>query len=64
MSTAMGADPVSLRFDISAYRVEGNTLLKPNKIQAVLAPYQGKQRDFGDVQRALDALEGAYRQAG
>ena len=64
LSTASGADPVSLRFDISAYRVEGNTLLKEKKIQSVLAPYKGKQRDFGDVQRALEALESAYRQAG
>ena len=64
LSKAIAADPVSLRFDISAYRVEGNTLLKDKKIQAVLAPYKGKQRDFGDVQRALEALEGAYRQAG
>jgi hemolysin activation/secretion protein len=61
---AAAADPVSLRFDISAYRVEGNTLLKQEKIQSVLAPYKGKQRDFADVQRALEALEGAYRQAG
>lgn len=64
LSTAIGADPVSLRFDISAYRVEGNTLLKEKEIQSVLAPYQGKQRDFGDVQRALEALELAYRKAG
>jgi len=64
LSKAIAADPVALRFDISAYRVEGNTLLKEKKIQSVLAPYQGKQRDFGDVQRALEALEGAYRQAG
>ncbi len=64
LSTAIGADPVSLRFDISGYRVEGNTLLKQKKIESVLAPYKGKQRDFGDVQRALEALEGAYRQAG
>src|SRR4051812_38774199 len=61
---AAAADPVSLRFDISAYRVEGNTLLKEKKIQSVLAPYKGKQRDFADVQRALEALETAYRQAG
>ena len=64
LSMAIGAEPVSLRFDISAYRVEGNTLLKEKNIRSVLAPYQGKQRDFGDVQRALEAIEGAYRQAG
>ena len=64
LSKAIAAEPISLRFDISAYRVEGNTLLKDKKIQSVLAPYKGKQRDFGDVQRALEALEGTYRQAG
>src|SRR5258708_19327260 len=64
LSKAIGADPVSPRFDISAYHVEGNTLLKEKQIESVLAPFKGKQRDFADVQRALEALEGAYRQAG
>ena len=64
LSKAIGAEPITLRFDISAYRVEGNSLLKDQKIQSVLAPFKGKQRDFSDVQRALEALEGAYRQAG
>src|SRR5258708_27257154 len=64
LSKAIGADPVSLRFDISAYHVEGNTLLKEKQIESVLAPFKGKQRDFADVQRALEPLEGAYRQAG
>jgi hemolysin activation/secretion protein len=61
---ALGADAVALRFDISGYRVEGNTLLKDQDVQSVLAPYRGKQRDFGDVQKALEALEAAYRKAG
>jgi hemolysin activation/secretion protein len=61
---ALGADAVSLRFDISGYRVEGNTLLKDKDVQSVLAPFRGKQRDFSDVQKALEALELAYRKAG
>lgn len=64
LSSAFAADPVVLRFDIAGYRVEGNTLLKDRTIRNVLAPYKGKQRDFGDVQKALDALETAYRKAG
>ena len=61
---AFGADPVSLRFDITEYRVEGSTLLTKKQIQSAVAPFQGKQRDFADIQRALEALETAYRKAG
>ena len=57
-------EPVSLRFDISGYRVDGNTLLKQRDVDAVLAPFVGKSRDFGDVQRALEALQSTYSKAG
>ena len=53
-----------LRFDIADYKVEGNSLLKPAEIARALAPFRGKNRDFGDVQRAVEALEAAYRKAG
>jgi len=33
-------------------------------VQAVLAPYTGAGRDFGDVQHALEALEALYRARG
>lgn len=56
------ADPQ--RFDITRFDVVGNTLLPDAKVQALLAPYTGSRRNFGDVQRALDALENAYRAAG
>ncbi len=58
------AAEVSLRFDITRYEVEGNTLFKPEQVQALVAPFTGKQRDFGDIQRAVEALEQAYRTAG
>jgi hemolysin activation/secretion protein len=53
-----------IRFDIARFAVEGNTLLPPSDIEALLAPYTGKDRDFGDVQRALEALERAYARRG
>ena len=55
---------VSLRFDILRYEVEGNTLFKPEQVLALVAPFAGPQRDFGDIQRAVEALEQAYRTAG
>lgn len=60
----LGAEPVRLRFDITAYRVEGSTLLTNNQVQSTVAPFRGKQRDFADIQRALEALETAYRGRG
>lgn len=54
----------SERFDIEAYEVEGNTLLKPQEIEHMLLPYTGRQREYGDVQRALEVLERTYRARG
>lgn len=58
------APPAIVRFAIERFQVEGNTLLKTTEIDAALAPHTGVERDFGDVQRALEALEGLYRQRG
>jgi len=64
-STAAAADDSGvIRFEISRFEVQGNSLLSPLQIDALLAPFTGKQRDFGDVQRALEALEAAYHQQG
>ena len=52
------------RFDIRAFRVEGNKLLSRQEVDAVLAPFIGSQKDFGDVQRALEALEQVYKDRG
>lgn len=49
---------------IQRFQVTGNTLLAPDMIERLLAPYTGEGRSFTDIQRALDALEGAYRTAG
>jgi len=52
------------RFDIIRFEVQGGTLLTAEQIERAMAPYTGKSKDFADIQRALEALEGAYRDAG
>jgi hemolysin activation/secretion protein len=52
--------PAPVRFDIQRYVVEGNTLLPQDEVDRILAPFAGKNRDFGDIQRALEALQDAY----
>ncbi len=52
------------RFDIDRFKIEGNTLLKPDEIEAVLKPFTGKHREYGDVQRAMEALRQRYRTGG
>ncbi len=56
--------PEVLRFDISGYTVEGATLLSKAEIDAAVAPFVGKSKDFSDVERALEAVEGLYAQRG
>jgi hemolysin activation/secretion protein len=58
------ADTATARFDIVRFEVEGNTLLPQPEVQNLLAPFTGKSRAFGDVQHAVEALEGAYHQHG
>jgi len=53
-----------IRFEISRFDVQGNTLLPQAEIDGIVAAHTGKERDFGDVQRALEALEAAYHAAG
>jgi hemolysin activation/secretion protein len=54
----------AIRFEISRFEVSGNTLLPVAEVQAAVAPYAGSGRDFGDVQRALEALEALYHAHG
>src|SRR5476649_2985205 len=64
VSAAWAADNAGgdLHFRSSRFDVSGNTLLPPSLIEQTVAPYTGQRRDFGDVQRALEALEAVYRQ--
>ena len=52
------------RFEINRFDVQGNTLLSAEAVQATVAPFIGKNKDFADIQRALEALEQSYRDRG
>lgn len=52
------------RFDIARFQVEGDTLLGPAEVQRLVAGIAGADRAYGDIQRAVDALQQAYAQAG
>lgn len=52
------------RFDINRFEVIGNTLLPASELERVFAPYTGQNKNFGDIQHALESLEAAYRDRG
>ncbi len=64
----LAAEPVAAapapKFSIERFDVEGNTLLKPADIEAAVSGFAGKDKDFSDIQRALEILEGVYRDRG
>jgi hemolysin activation/secretion protein len=63
---AMAQDAVipAPKFDIERFEVAGDSMLGAETVQRLVTPFTGKQKDFSDVQRALEALEGAYRERG
>lgn len=63
-SPAAAAEPSALRFEIRKFHADNNTLLPAEAIDRALAPFAGKDRDFGTVQQALEALEQLYADAG
>jgi hemolysin activation/secretion protein len=52
------------RFAISRFAVEGNSLLPATEVDGLLAGFAGPERSFGDVRRAVEALQQAYRRRG
>ncbi|HEY0490250.1 MAG TPA: ShlB/FhaC/HecB family hemolysin secretion/activation protein [Telluria sp.] len=62
---AMGQDAdAPIRFAITRFDVSGNSLLPAAEANAAVAPFTGSGRDFGDIQRALEALEAAFHTRG
>ena len=53
-----------VRFVVKAFQLTGNTLIAEPELQAVLAPWVGKESNFGDLQQAVNAIANAYRQRG
>jgi len=56
--------PTAPRFDIQRFLVEGNSLLPQDEVDQLIAPFIGPGRDFGDIQRALEAMQEAYLSRG
>jgi hemolysin activation/secretion protein len=61
---APAAPAANPHFQIDKFTVRGATLITAGGLQLILAPYIGKDKDFGDVQKALEALEKAYTSKG
>lgn len=51
-------------FDIVRFQVEGNSILPAARVDQLVAPFVGRRKVYGDVQKALEALEGDYRRLG
>lgn len=51
-------------FDIARFQVEGNSILSADRVRELVAPFVGARKVYGDVQKALEALEGEYRRIG
>ena len=51
-------------FDIVRFQIEGNTLLPAARAQELVAPFIGRRKGYGDVQKALESLEGEFRRMG
>ncbi len=52
------------KFEIKRFDVAGDSILGAELVQRLVAPFTGGNKDFSDVQRALEALEGEYRRRG
>jgi hemolysin activation/secretion protein len=64
-SAATAPAPVAEpRFDIDKLTVHGATLITSEELKRILAPFIGKSKNFGDVQKALEALERSYTSKG
>ena len=57
-------DANALRVQVKAFRLSGNTLIAEPELQAVLAPWVGKELTFAELQQAANAVAEAYRRHG
>ena len=51
-------------FDILEFQVQGNTKLSQAQIETAVYPQMGEKKTIDDVEKARDALEKSYHQAG
>ena len=60
----LAPDASSLRVQVKAFRISGNTLIAEPELQAALAPWVGKESTFAELQQAANAVAEAYRRHG
>ena len=53
-----------VRVSVKAFRISGNTLISEPELQAVLAPWVGRELAFTELQQAANAVAEAYRKRG
>lgn len=52
------------KFEVKSYALDGNTILKPPEVEALLSPYTGKAVDLGQIREGLSTLQLEYRKQG
>jgi hemolysin activation/secretion protein len=52
------------RFPIQRFEIEGNRVFSQAELEGLVAPFTGPEREYQDIQRALEAIEVAYRKQG
>lgn len=63
-TSSLHAAETDARFDIVRFQVDGNSLLPQAKVEELVTPFVGRRKVYGDIQRALESLEGEYRRRG
>ena len=63
-AVAVPVEEAVLHFEIRQYTLDGATLLSKQDIATALAPFIGKNKDFSDVERALETIEALYAKKG
>src|SRR5688572_1205027 len=58
------APPAPVQFEVKRFEVDGASLLPPDRIDEVLAPFAGPGRTIADIQQARAALEAEYARRG
>lgn len=58
------AEPAQAQFDVLEYRIDGATLLPLTLIEQAVYAHMGENKTLADVEKARDALERAYHDAG
>jgi hemolysin activation/secretion protein len=54
----------AVRVQVKGFRFSGNTLMTEPELQALLAPWVGKESSFTELQQAINAIAEAYRARG